>query len=115
MPTCSLSAAVLGRTPVNRPVSSRTGTVPRLFMLMLRPRPNGTAPALTGRLHQMSAIDSQAQVRLYSGQRILARSLARLQGLCCIACYNIEHVLLCMLISVRMRAMPPCHFKGVPL
>ena len=48
--TCSLSAAVFGRTPVKRPVSSRTGTVPRLLMLMLIPRPSGTAPALTGRL-----------------------------------------------------------------
>ena len=52
MPTCSLSAAVLGRTPVNLPVSSRTGTVPLLFMFILRPRPRGTAPALTGRLQQ---------------------------------------------------------------
>ena len=61
MPTCSLSAAVLGRTPVNLPVSSRTGTVPRLFMLMLRPRPRGTAPALTGHLQNIFTLrDTQA-------------------------------------------------------
>ena len=54
MSTCSRSAAVFGRTPVNLPVSSRTGTVPRLLMLMLRPRPKGTAPALTGRLREHS-------------------------------------------------------------
>ena len=49
---CNRSAAVLGRTPVKRPVSSRMGTVPRLSS-------SRDAPALTRRL------PNQAPGRLY--------------------------------------------------